>query len=35
MRYDELEAAIHRLVDGATDDPLRTFGADTVVRLDV
>ncbi|KUL27062.1 hypothetical protein [Actinoplanes awajinensis] len=33
MRYDELEAAIVRLVRDAGEDNLRTFGAETVVRL--
>ncbi|MEV4214453.1 hypothetical protein [Micromonospora sp. NPDC049662] len=33
MRYDELEAAILRLVVAAGDDDLRAFGLDTVTRL--
>ena len=33
MTYDELEAAILRLIRDAGDDSLRSFGADTVVRL--
>jgi hypothetical protein len=33
VRYDELEAAILRLVRGADDDTLRRFGAETVARL--
>jgi hypothetical protein len=33
VRYDELEAAILRLVEGAGDDNLRVFGAETVARL--
>ncbi|MFG1919537.1 hypothetical protein [Micromonospora sp. NPDC048898] len=33
MRYDELEAAILRLVVGADEDDLRVFGLETVTRL--
>ncbi|GAA2692675.1 hypothetical protein [Actinoplanes palleronii] len=33
MRYDELEASVVRLVRDAGEDNLRTFGAETVVRL--
>ncbi|MEU7585470.1 hypothetical protein AB0A95_04120 [Micromonospora sp. NPDC049230] len=33
MRYDELEAAILRLVVAAGEDELRAFGLDTVTRL--
>ncbi|MFY1620553.1 hypothetical protein [Micromonospora sp. WMMD736] len=33
MRYDELEAAILRLVIAAGEDDLRAFGLDTVTRL--
>ncbi|MET8043321.1 hypothetical protein ABZU25_20960 [Micromonospora sp. NPDC005215] len=33
MRYDELEAAILRLVVGANEDDLRVFGLETVTRL--
>ncbi|GAA3783762.1 hypothetical protein GCM10022225_84880 [Plantactinospora mayteni] len=33
MRYDEFEAAIRHLVARASDDNLRVFGAETVVRL--
>ncbi|MCO1599403.1 hypothetical protein M8C17_30035 [Micromonospora sp. RHAY321] len=33
MRYDELEAAILRLVVAADEDDLRVFGLETVTRL--
>ncbi|MGW0502535.1 hypothetical protein [Micromonospora sp. NPDC003241] len=33
MRYDQVEAAIRRLVDTAGEDELRVFGIETVARL--
>ncbi|MFI7295596.1 hypothetical protein [Streptomyces sp. NPDC050121] len=33
MNYSELEADIHRLIVGATEDGLRAFGEATVTRL--
>jgi hypothetical protein len=33
VRYDELEAAIRRLIGQAGDDTLRAFGIETVTRL--
>jgi hypothetical protein len=33
VRYDEVETAILRLVHSADDESLRTFGAETVIRL--
>ncbi|MFI2485996.1 hypothetical protein ACH47X_03760 [Promicromonospora kroppenstedtii] len=33
MRYDQLEAEVLRLIVGATDSSVRTFGEQTVTRL--